>query len=137
MARMVLTALLIVLVNVLVGCNEVDTIAKLRQVEPQAQQLSVPQAGEVDIAEHVATSRQAYRNGLQALVDYYTDTGNNMKLEWAKKELNLLKKVTQYDYIVEAAVPGTQLRASQSILEADYIFRDIVKCENQARLLCP
>ena len=140
MARMTLTALLIVLVHVLVGCNE-GNISDVRQIRSADQRsaacmtFDTANAGEVDIAEHVNVSRQAYRKGLETLIEYYCNTGNNMKLAWAQEELASLGKVMQYDYIVEAAVPGPELRAQRSILEANYIFADIVRLENKARFL--
>ena len=140
MARSILTVLLIVLLNVLVGCyEEVDkSSAKLMVVRDKNAYGTMPvirvtEAGETDVVEQVAGSRQAYRNGLKQLVDYYNRTGNNMKVKWAEKELAELDGMAQYNYIVEASLAGPDLRARDAIREADTIYFEAVALENEAR----
>jgi hypothetical protein len=92
-------------------------------------------ASETDLIEEVARNRQAYRQGLELLIKYYTRTGNSMKLDWAKKELVALDAVPQYNYIVEAIVAGQNLKADTSIPEADALYEEAVQIENKAGAL--
>jgi len=139
MARVVLTTVLIVLLNVLVGCNGVDSgrgqlmPTRTRALLGAAPVVKVTKMGETDIVEQVAVNRQAYRQGLELLVEYYTKMGNNMKLLWAKKELAAMNAMPQYNYIIEASVTGPNLKASTSIPEADYLYRDALQLEKEAK----
>jgi len=141
MARTILTILLIVLLNILVGCNDVDkSSAKLMLVRTKTSFGAVPvvkvaEAGEVDIVEQVVVNRQAYRQGLELLVEYYTKEGNNMKVKWAKKELAALDTMPQYSYVVEASLAGPDLKASTSIWQADKLYEDALRLEKKAREL--
>ena len=42
-------------------------------------------ASEADIVEQLAVNRQAYRQGLEMLVQHYIKMGDNMKLKWAER----------------------------------------------------
>ena len=118
MARAILTALLIVLLNVLVGCKAIDrgrsqlVLARTKTSLVSAPVAKIAKAGEVDIVEQVAIDRQAYRQGLELLVKHYNETGNNMKLMWAEKELAALDTMPQYNYIIEASLAGPDLCAA-------------------------
>lgn len=97
--------------------------------------VTVVDAGETDFVEQIAVNRQAYRQGLQLLVGYYTRIGNNMKLNWAKEELSGLDSIPQYKYIIEAESAGANLRASTSIPEADEIYQDALDLHKEAGAL--
>ncbi len=136
MAKTILTAVLIVLLNVLVSCNNgVDSSgAKLMIVRTKPiPVVEVAEAGETDIVEQVAKNRQAYRQALELLVGHYTRMGNNMKLRWAKKELAGLDGVLQYNYIVEAGLAGPNLKASTQIFAADVFYAEALKLEEKAK----
>jgi len=137
MARAILTTVIIVLLNVLVGCRAVDSGAS--QVLPPSIKagsvVKTTNASEPDIIEQMAIDRQAYRNGLESLIAYYSRTGNGMKLTWAKNEMKKLNKVPQYNYLIEASVAPANLRASTSIAEADLIYMDALRFEKKAREL--
>ena len=137
MARTVLTISLAVLVNVLVGCNGVDLgdgqILPSRDKTPRVGVVKIMTDREMDIVEETVTQRQAYKQGLEGLIDYYKSSGNNMKLRWARKELQALNGMTQYSYIIEANIAGPELRASESITMADYLYQDGVRTENKAK----
>ena len=139
MARVISTVLLIVLLNVLVGCGDTDrSSAKLmlvstKEVSGSAPTLQVAEAGETDIVEQMTASRDAYRKGLEALADYYTRQGNNMKINWAKKELAALDSMPHYRYVVDAALAGANLKPTESIPEADQLYREAVDLEDRAR----
>ncbi len=141
MARIVLTAVVIVLLNVLVGCQGVDSgrgqlmPARTRTSLGSAGVVNIAKAGETDFVEQIAVNRQAYRQGLELLIRYYTRTGNNMKFNWAKEELAALDSIPQYKYIVEAEAAGANLRASTSIPEADDLYEDALQLEKEAGVL--
>ncbi len=141
MARIVLTAVVIVSLNVLVGCQGFDS--GRGQLVPARTMTSIgsvgvvdiAKAGETDFVEQIAVNRQAYRQGLESLIKYYTKTGNNMKFKWAKKELAALDSIPQYKYIIEAVTAGPNLRASISIPEADDLYMDALELEKDAGVL--
>ena len=136
MARTILTAVLIVLLNVLVGCTGVDSGRS--QVAPAypgtIPVISITDTDETALIEQVALNRQAYRQGLELLIKYYTRMGNNMKLQWAKKELVGLDSVIQYNYIVEAETKAN-LKADTSISEADALYDEALQIEKKAATL--
>ena len=136
MARTILTVVLVVLLNVLVGCNGVDS-GKGQLVPAGAIQSARPvrAASEADIIEQTVINRRAYRQGLESLVKRYADTGDNMKLGWAQKELAALDSMPKYNYIIEAGVAGPNLKAVNSIPEANYLYKEAVDLENKAKEL--
>jgi tetratricopeptide (TPR) repeat protein len=138
MARIVCTAVVIVLLNVLVGCHDVDSgrgqlmPARTTTSLGSAPVFNIADARETDIIEQTAVNRQAYRQCLELLVGYYTRTGNNMKLRWAEKELAALNSIPQYNYIIEASVAPSNLKASLSNPEADELYNDALQFEKKA-----
>ncbi len=134
MAKKILTGTLIILLYVFVGCRQMDSGAS-QIVPPRIKAAPVVeplQAGEADVVEQMTTNRQAYRNALKILINYYGDKGNNMKLGWAKDELKQLEGIPQYQYIIEASIAPESLRATESINEADYMYREAVRIEESA-----
>ncbi len=133
MAKTILTAVLIVLLNVLVGCTSVDSGRS--QVAPtypgKAPVISITNTDETTLIEQVALNRQAYRQGLELLIKYYTRMGNNMKRGWAQKELAGLDSIIQYNYIVEAETK-VDLKADTSISEADALYEEALQIEKKA-----
>lgn len=138
MPKIVCTAVVIVLLNVLVGCHGIDSgrgqlmPARTRTSLGSAPVINIAEAGETDIIEQTAVSRQTYRQCLELLVGYYIRTGNNMKLRWAEKELRALNAIPQYNYIIEASVASPNLKASISIPEADGLYEDALQFEKKA-----
>ncbi len=134
MARTILTAVLIVLLNVLVGCNGVDSgrshLAPTN-VGP-APTVSISDTSESDLIEQMVLNRQAYRQGLELLVRFYTRTGNDMKLQWAKKELTGLNSMPQYTYHI---IADANLEASTSISSADILYEQALQIEKRASTL--
>ncbi|KPL21604.1 MAG: hypothetical protein AMJ75_09665 [Phycisphaerae bacterium SM1_79] len=140
MARIVCTTVAVVLLSVLVGCRGVDsgrgqilpsgTGGRLRP----APVVNIAEMREVDIVEQMSVSRQAYRQGLELLVGYYTKAGNNMKLQWARKELAALNAMPKYNYIFEVQ---PNLKPSVSIPEADNLYYDAQELEKKAEPLGP
>ncbi len=137
MARLAVIVSVITLSFVLVGCNGKDS-GKSQRLSPQGDTtvslptVDISKSDEKDLAGQMAVSRQAYRRGLELLVDYYTKTGNNMKLAWAKKELNALNSMPQYNYIVEVTMAGSGLKPTKSLSDADALYAEAVRLEEQA-----
>jgi tetratricopeptide (TPR) repeat protein len=136
MARLVLITSLIISVCVLVGCNGVDTGRAQIMPSPvgttSGPVVDISKSGEADLVEKMAASRQDYRRGLEMLIQHYNKTGNNMKLTWAKEELQALDSMPKYNYIIEATMAGPDLKATKAVPEADYLYNDAVRLEEQA-----
>jgi tetratricopeptide (TPR) repeat protein len=132
MAKTILTVLLIVLLNILVGCYGPDS-GRSQFLPTPMKTVSVVEASEADIIEHMTTSRLAYRQYLESLVAYYKKTGDNMKMRWAEDELDRLNDMPQYNYIIEASVAGPNLKAKDSINAANYLYDEAYRLEKAAR----
>ena len=137
MARIVLSAVIIVLLSVSIGCQQADSGRGMRISDRSTTSIgaNVSQAGETDIVEQIAINRRAYQQGLELLIRYYNRTGNNMKLHWANEELTALDLIPQYKYIIVAETLDSNLRASTSIPEADDLYEDARKLEREATVL--
>lgn len=134
MRRVGLILAAVALTSVLVGCGGIDTgRSQLLPAELMKGKTEPPKASETDIVEQLMNSRQTYRQSIEQLVQHYTDTGNNMKLNWAQKELAGLNAVPQYIYIIEAGVAGPDLRASTEIPEADLFYIEALGIEKKAK----
>ncbi|MFA5424944.1 MAG: hypothetical protein WC374_13905 [Phycisphaerae bacterium] len=140
MKRMILTAVLSVLVLGICGCGQ-DTgkgqLVPERMRTATDRHAVIEQASnkEVDIIENMSMHRRAYRQNLEALIKYYNNTGNNLKFEWAQKELSALDAIPQYNYIIEASLAGPELRGTEEIPEADDLYYQAQVMENNARKL--
>jgi len=77
---------------------------------------------EVDLVEELLLHRAMYARLLRALNTYYTENGNETKAVWARSELNDLKRVKPYRYILDSEVPVLAMTPSESIAEADQLY---------------
>jgi len=142
MARIVVTCVLTVLLSVAVGCQGPDS-GRGAMVARSPGQRNVPlsiistDASEADMVEEMATNRQAYRKGLELLAGYYMKVGNNMKLQWAQKELAALDSMPKYRYFVGTEVAGANLKPTASIPQADDLFYAAQDLEKRAGPLPP
>jgi tetratricopeptide (TPR) repeat protein len=137
MARIVTTAMLIVILNVMAGCGGADK-GKGQLKAPRGstgQMIEIGSAAETDLIEQVAINRQTYQRAIEMLVGHYENTGNTIKSRWAKKELDSLNKMAQYEYIIDATVTGPELRATASIPEADELYNEAVELHKDAKKL--
>jgi tetratricopeptide (TPR) repeat protein len=139
MAKIVYTTVLIVLLNILIGCNNVDS-GKAQLVtggtgQTPAAIVKAAAGSETDLIEQVATNREAYQQGLVSLIDYYGRTGNNLKLGWARTELAAMEAMPRYNYIIEATVAGPDLKATASIPEADELYAKARELQKEAERL--
>ncbi|MHC4636045.1 MAG: tetratricopeptide repeat protein [Planctomycetota bacterium] len=140
MARTILTISLILFLNILIGCN--DPNSGKSQLRPDKEMdfkslalIQVPSAAEADLIEELMTYRQAYRGGLEKLIEYYGETGNNMKLAWAQKELKATDTMASYNYIIQATLAGPDLKAIQNIPQADELYYEAVALDKKAEVL--
>ena len=134
MARMILTISTIVFLSVLVGCTNVDSgKAQLVSSQKKAKPIvNVSATAETDVVEQMAVNDRHITGAFETLAEYYKKTGNNMKLDWARKELAALDAIPQYNYIIEASIAGPELKATASIPEADELYNQAVALENKA-----
>ena len=98
-----------------------------------AQEGSLPAVSpgtELALVEKVVEARQQYEGALVRLVDYYKGTGQHVKLRQAQDELQDLRKVTMYDYVVLVDVLAVAPKPVKSIPEADALFRDAMAFKN-------
>ena len=98
---------------------------------PYAPKTISPDAGEIDIIEKVEAARQEYRLDMEALVSYYEKSGNNEKLNNAKKELEALNTMAQYDYINPLDWPD-RFSPSTRIADADILYQSAMLDKEQA-----
>lgn len=137
MSRMIIRfAILVGIVIGLVGCGEEGKLEDSRfKVDPDEAAVAmekgfyVPDVAEVDLVERMAANRAAYRESLGYLRDYYDQTGNAARLRWAQRELD---SVIQYRYLMPAESAYANLRATDSIEEADELFEDAMKTYREA-----
>ena len=118
----------------LAGCN-VDGLWGNRQPPRGAQKASFHGAGgdhavdisvadvqEVDLVEQLVMHRLAYRRTLAHLRAYYDQHGYAHKERWASYEMDGLKSVNMFRYLMDAEIPSEQLRPQASIPDADALY---------------
>ena len=91
-----------------------------------------PDATEVDYVESLAAARDAYRQALVSLVEYYASVGNATKLQWAKLELKTFDQMVRYAYLQPAEWVPENLQATDSIEEADILYRQAKSLYNES-----
>jgi len=84
--------------------------------------IRVADRSEVDLVEEMLLHRAMYARLLRALVTYYTENGYHEKAAWAQSELNDLRRVKPYRYILDAEAPSASLQPTDSIAEADRLY---------------
>lgn len=130
MPKIIITAVILMAVTFTVGCApepqeqllykpDPTTVAQIERVG-----YGTPTAAEVDVVEQMALNRSEYRKSLVQLVDFYTNTGNATKLNWVRKELESLTKIPQYRYLMVGETVNASLAASDSIAQADELYKD-------------
>jgi len=89
---------------------------------PPSATLAVVERQEVDLVENVLTHRAQYHEGLEELRDYYRAHGYAAKQSWADFELDGLRKVKAFRYVMDSEIPSDQLRPADLVPEADALF---------------
>lgn len=122
---------------VLFGCNEQRRYSSIytENIETAADITAPPTAREVDLVEDLSEKRIAYLESLKTLRAYYEQTGNHQKSGWANRELELFGQSPQYTYIAVGQIASENLRATDSIPEADELFAEARRLYRSARLL--
>jgi tetratricopeptide (TPR) repeat protein len=143
MARTVIISVALSLMVLTVSCQTASPDSAFR--EPR-RTVYAPTAAISDVnsstdalalVEQVTKYRQAYRQSLSLLVDHYTSAGDNRRLAWAKEELQALDRMPQYRYIVDPSTFPEDLKATAKIMDADKIYFDAVKTQQEAEALGP
>ncbi len=144
MTRIVVTAAMIALLTVFVGCqnSNMGTSVKLPNRDTPGAQSSNPvpvevaaSADEIDLVEQLSTQRQAYRETLEKLIKYYDVSGSNDKLTWARTELQSLDRIPQYRYVLAPQYLSPDLKATEKIQAADDLFAKAVETQRKAGVL--
>jgi len=140
MTRISLIAALVLPGVFLIGCDNPRT-RDAHLLEPQGVAVVspdavflAPDAGEVDYVENLAGTREAYRQALMTLVDYYGSVGNATKLQWAQTELKTFDQMVHYQYLQPAEWVPVNLAATDSIEEADALYDEAKSLDGEARL---
>ena len=89
---------------------------------PPSATLAVVDRQEADLVENVLAHRAQYHQGLEELRDYYRAHGYAAKQSWADFELDGLRKVKPFRYLLDAEIPSDQLRPTDQIPEADALY---------------
>jgi len=130
MTRIVTTAAAVLILTVAIGCqsNTGRSQQLPQRTNPYTETAKEPlplanpaSSGEIDLVEQMTANRQAYRRGLQALIQHYDAVGNHEKTLWAQQELEALDRIPMYRYIVEAQIFPATLRASERIPAAEQL----------------
>lgn len=82
---------------------------------------------EVQLVEQMAQHRRSYEEYLERLEQFYDLQGNQLKATWAISEQKKLKRGPRREYLVMAEVAGPDLRATESIPEAQQLYSDAIK----------
>lgn len=123
----------------LTGCTT-DEIAGPKRTEPvgpvtsmenpagiQLPNIPVADRSEVDLVEEMLLHRAMYARLLRVLAIYYSEHGYENKANWARSELNDLRRVKPYRYVLDAETPTVPLAPRESISEADKLYDDAYK----------
>lgn len=144
MTRIVVTAAMIALLTVFVGCQNANQgrSQMLPQRDTTGVQPSTPvsvevaaSADEIDLVEQLSTERQAYRASLEKLIKYYDVSGNNDKMTWARTELQALDRIPQYRYVIAPQMLSPDLKATTKIQAADDLYAKAVDTQRKAGVL--
>ncbi len=121
-----------------VGCEEEVSDDSRFKVDPAQEAIAisegfaVPDASEVDYVEDMAGYRNAYRDSLERLTDYYRSMGDATKQTWAKREFDSFMRMVHYHYIMPAEAAFGDLRATDSIAQADMLYEETMKLYREA-----
>ncbi len=88
----------------------------------KAVDITIADEREVDLVENMADYRAKYHESLGRLHDYYEVQGYSEKAKWAAFEIDGLKSVKAFRFLMDAEIPSDQLRADTSIPEADALL---------------
>ncbi len=90
-------------------------------------------ASEVQLVEQMVSYRNNYMAQLEKLGKFYDRQGNQLKAVWVKDELDSLSEIEMRPYIVMAEVAGPDLRATDSVEQADELYAQAADLINSSR----
>ena len=79
---------------------------------------------ELQLADKVQQLRNAFRGTLEDLTDYYAQSGQNLKMEKTRQELNHLLEFAPFDYVTLIDHPSDVAGKKRYIQEAEILFQD-------------
>ncbi len=81
-------------------------------------------ASEIQLVEQMVTYRNNYLRELENLGSFYDQQGNQLKAMWVKQEQAALATINMRPYLVVAEIAGADLRATDSIAQADDLYNE-------------
>jgi tetratricopeptide (TPR) repeat protein len=140
MTRIVTIAAVVLLATLIVGCEANTGTSQLlpprtatyTPPDPNRPLTTPATSGEIDLVEKMAGLRRDYRSSLQAMIQYYSASGNHQKVTWAREELTALDRIPQYQYIIEAEIMPATLKATDRIPAADQMYQEAEKLRRDA-----
>ncbi|MFA5864147.1 MAG: hypothetical protein WC975_05610 [Phycisphaerae bacterium] len=99
------------------------------------QSIDLANFSEADRIEQLSQVRTNYKLVLQSLLQSYRESGQTQKAGWASKELDDLRHVRKYPYLVEVDIQDTNLSPRDSIVEADRLYEEGVKLLHGGKFL--
>ncbi|MGA2914740.1 MAG: hypothetical protein ABSE89_01805 [Sedimentisphaerales bacterium] len=133
MKKILLTAVFVSFAVVLAGCHE-ERFMSPKLAPDVFEQMTPSAAEEVALVEQITARRFAYRTEIEKLKSYYEQSGNQLKLEWASRELKYVDALPRYSYIIQAEVAGDKLVAKDSIPKADILYNEAKKIYGSANV---
>jgi len=92
---------------------------------PPAGASQTPGKVPADVAkvERLMAARRDYQRALEQLREYYIQTGDIERAKWAEEELILYHRIQKHCFILDLDVPGTLLKATLNIPDANELFK--------------
>ena len=119
------------------GCSEEKRYSSIYTTEPAAnleQSYDAPAtATEVDLVEKLAQQRQEYVEALLVLKDYYAQTGNFRKSQWADREMQMLGDTPQYKFLSTGELTTDNVKNLVAVPQADALYEEAKGLYNKAR----
>lgn len=106
--------------------NGPNTAQLIRETSDGGVDISLVDTREVDLVEAVLAHRSAYEQNLGALQNYYSTKGYAAKAEWAAFELNGLRRVQAFRYLMDSEIPSASLRPVERIPAADALYEQAI-----------
>ena len=114
---------LYVAMTVLPGCQDMSGGPQVDPLEI-AEGADLQRSTEVQLVEQMAMHRNKYEQYLGLLYEFYDRQGNHLKASWVQREADYLKLSPRREYLVIAEVAGPDLRATESIADADVLYEE-------------
>lgn len=89
---------------------------------PNAVDLAIADAREADLVEQMVEFRSGYVQSLKTLKSFYDIHGSTTKSKWANFELDGLRGVRKFRYLMDAEVASDTLRPLDNIAEANTLY---------------